>query len=190
MKNIILLTVSLSVFFSCTNNNKEVVTNKTLSQAELIERGSYLVNTIGCTDCHSPKTFGPAGPEIDPNTNFGGHFGGDLTAVVNKEALSNWVLFNMSNTATVGPWGISYAANISSDASGIGSWTEEQFFRAMREGQYKGLKDTRKLLPPMPWPNYAQMTDEDLRAMFAFLKSTKPVKNVVPPAVSPDILLK
>lgn len=183
MKTIILLIISLFIFFSCKTNNTEEITSKPLSQAQLVERGSYLVNTIGCADCHSPKTFGPSGPMIDPNTNFGGHIDGDLVEKVNKEALSNWVLFNMSNTAAVGPWGISYAANISSDATGIGAWSEEQFFRATREGQYKGLKDSRKLLPPMPWPNYAHMTDEDLRAIFLFLKSTKPVKNVVPQAV-------
>lgn len=188
MKTFIFLTISVFIFFSCTSNKTNEVINKTFSQTELVERGSYLVNTIGCADCHSPKSFGPSGPVIDPNTNFGGHIDGDLSETVDKESLSNWVLFNMSNTAAVGPWGISYAANISSDPTGIGNWTEEQFFRSMREGQYKGLKDTRKLLPPMPWPNYAQLTDEDLRAIFAFLKSTRPVKNVVPPALSPEML--
>jgi len=188
MKTLIFLTISLSIFFSCNTNNREEIKNKPLSQTELVERGSYLVNTIGCADCHSPKSFGPSGPMIDPNTNFGGHIDGDMTDIVDKQALNNWVLFNMSNTAAVGPWGISYAANISSDATGIGNWTEEQFFMAMREGQFKGVKDSRKLLPPMPWQNYSQMTDEDLRAIFAFLKSTKPVKNAVPAATSLELL--
>ena len=49
-----------------------------------------------------------------------------------------------------------------------------------REGKYKGLDGSRPLLPPMPWPNFAQMTDEDLKAVFAYLKSTKPVRNIVP----------
>ncbi len=188
MKTLILLITTFTLFFGCNTENKKETATKPLSQPELVERGKYLVNTIGCADCHSPKTFGPSGPMIDPNTHLGGHIDGDVTERVNKEALQNWVLFNMSNTATVGPWGISYAANISSDATGIGNWTEKQFFSAMREGWFKGLADSRKLLPPMPWENYKNMTDEDLRAIFAYLKSTKPVSNIVPPPVNPDSL--
>jgi hypothetical protein len=40
----------------------------------------------------------------------------------------------------------------------------------------------------MPWQNFAQMKDEDLKAIFAYLKSTNPVRNVVPPAVNPEVL--
>ena len=87
------------------------------------------------------------------------------------------MLFNGGLTAAVGPWGISYAANISSDDSGVGLWTDEQFIRAIREGQYKGMEGTRKLLPPMPWPNYAHLTDDDLKAMLKYLKSTNPVRS-------------
>lgn len=69
---------------------------------------------------------------------------------------------------------MSFAANITSHETGIGNWTEEQFIRALREGKYKGLPNGRLLLPPMPWPYYGQLNDEALRAIFAFLKSTKP----------------
>ena len=86
-------------------------------------------------------------------------------------------------TNYVGPWGISYSANISSDSTGIGNWSEKQFFKAIREGKYLGLDNTRPLLPPMPWQEYRHASDDDLRAIFAFLKSTKPVKNVVPQAM-------
>jgi hypothetical protein len=55
----------------------------------------------------------------------------------------------------------------------------------MREGKYKGIRNSRDLLPPMPWQNFAQAKDEDLKAIFVYLQSTKPVRNVVPPAVSP-----
>lgn len=83
-------------------------------------------------------------------------------------------------TSAVGPWGMSFTANISSDETGIGNWKEEQFIKALREGKYKGLDQSRPLLPPMPWFVYKNMTDDDLRSIFAFLKSSKPVKNVVP----------
>ncbi|GAB1443700.1 hypothetical protein MASR2M39_25420 [Ignavibacteriales bacterium] len=59
--------------------------------------------------------------------------------------------------------GASFAANLTSDATGIGTRTEEQFIKALREGN-KGLDNTRPLLPPMPWQSYAKMTDDDLKA--------------------------
>jgi hypothetical protein len=90
------------------------------------------------------------------------------------------MLSNHTATAFVGPWGISYAANLTSDESGIGAWTEAQFFKAIRQGKYKGMDNSRPLLPPMPWNVYANATDDDLKAIFAYLKSTPPVNNVVP----------
>ncbi len=188
MKNILIISVSIFVLVSCSMKKKEDIQTIKLSHNELIERGGYLVNTIGCADCHSAKIFGPMGPMVDTNTHLGGHMEGDISDKVNIDALSNWALFNFSLTATVGPWGISYAANISSDATGIGNWTEEQFFRAMKEGKYKGLANSRDLLPPMPWQNFAHMKDEDLKAIFAYLKSTKPVNNIVPQPVSMQTL--
>ncbi len=109
-----------------------------------------------------------------------------FTPVVNKDALKNWVLFGMHNTSAVGPWGISFSSNITSDETGIGTWTEEQFIKAMKEGKYKGLDNSRPIMPPMPWKAYANMTDDDLKAVFAYLKTTKPVRNIVPAPVAPQ----
>ena len=89
-------------------------------------------------------------------------------------------MFGSDFTSTLGPWGISFAANITSDATGIGNWKEEQFIKAIREGKSKGLEGNRSLLPPMPWFVYRNFSDVDLSAIFAYLKSTKPVKNIVP----------
>ena len=83
-------------------------------------------------------------------------------------------------TSAVGQWGASFAGNITSDATGIGNWSEAQFRNALRKGKYKGLDNARDLLPPMPWQNFGQLTDFDIKAVFTFLKSTRPVKNVVP----------
>jgi hypothetical protein len=146
-----------------------------------VKRGEYLVNTIGCDDCHTPKKMGPRGPEPDMEFRFAGHLATQPIGPVDTSVLSKgWLLFGPSLTAAVGPWGVSYSANISGDSTGIGNWTEEQFFRAMREGKYKGLENSRPMLPPMPWQNFAKLKDDDLRAMFLFLKSTKPINNVVP----------
>jgi hypothetical protein len=111
-------------------------------------------------------------------------------AKVDGDVLKSWVLFNQSLTAFVGPWGVSFAANISSDETGIGNWTEEQFFKAIREGKYKGMDNTRPMMPPMPWTQYRTATDEDLRAIFAYLKSTPPVENRVPAPIPPTELAK
>ncbi len=91
----------------------------------------------------------------------------------------------MGGTAAKGPWGTSFAANLTPDPTGLGNWSEEQFFNAMRKGYYKGIEGGRMLLPLMPWPAYAQMTDEDLRSIFAYLKSLPPVKNIVPAPLPP-----
>ncbi len=81
-------------------------------------------------------------------------------------------------TSWVGPWGISYSANITSDDSGIGTWSEDQFLFAIRNGKLKGLPGSRMLLPPMPWQAFRNLTDDELKAMFAYLKSRKRTKMV------------
>ena len=164
------------------NNNEASNTEVIISQDSLINRGSYLVNSIGCDDCHSPKIFTDHGFEIDMEHRFSGymasktHLGKANTSVFKD----GYVLFANDLTSAVGPWGQSYSANISSDATGVGNWTEEQFFIAIREGKSKGIRENRPLLPPMPWFVYRNMSDPDLKAIFAFLKSTRPVENRVP----------
>ncbi|MEO5683989.1 MAG: diheme cytochrome c-553 [Chitinophagaceae bacterium] len=152
-----------------------------LDSAALVLRGEYLVTSVGCDDCHSPKRMGAHGPEIIPELRFSGFpHDGKLPPVDTNSVKNGWALFAPDLTSTVGPWGASYAANISSDGSGIGNWREENFMRAIREGKYKGLAGSRTLLPPMPWAVYRNMTDEDLKSIFAYLKTTKPVNNTPP----------
>lgn len=151
----------------------------------LIKKGEYLVGIMGCNDCHSPKTMGPQGPEPVAGKLLSGYPADRPIPARNAAALKDWVLFNGDNTAAAGPWGVSFAANLTSDATGIGNWTEEQFKRALTQGKYKGLATNRTLLPPMPWPNYRNLKDEDLKAIFAYLKATKPVANVVPAPIPP-----
>ncbi len=192
MKKTLYSLLSLGVIVTVTitgckvKEEKPKAETKQASQEELVKRGQYLVSIAGCDDCHSPKVFGPKGPEPDPNLRLSGHPANVPIGPVDKNVLKSWMLFHPMNTAAVGPWGVSFAANITSDATGIGNWTEEQFVKAMREGKFKGLDNTRPLLPPMPWPSYANMTDDDLKAVFAYLKTTKPVKNAVPAPIAPN----
>ena len=159
------------------------------NQQKLVERGEYLVTSIGCADCHSPKRISETGPEEVPELKLSGYQQGqELPAIDQKTLEKGWVLFSEDFTASVGPWGVSYAANLTSDETGIGNWSYEQFETAIREGKYKGMKNGRDILPPMPWPAYAHLSDDDLKAMFAYLKSTKPIKNAVPAPIPPDKL--
>lgn len=156
---------------------------ETISPDSLVKRGLYLVHMMGCNDCHSPKIMTPQGPVPDPERLLSGHPADVPVAKFDANTAKSWILFNGMLTNYVGPWGISFSANITSDSTGIGTWTEKQFFKAIREGKYLGLDNTRPLLPPMPWTEYRNASDDDLRAIFAYLKSTKPVKNVVPTAM-------
>jgi hypothetical protein len=181
---LILAALAASVSFAmiaCTNTSAKSDNTVVISQDSLIKRGSYLVNAMGCDDCHSPKKMGPAGPEVDMEHRFAGHLANTPLGKPNTSVMKDgYMLFAMDLTSAVGPWGQSYAANISSDETGIGNWSEDQFMTAIRQGKSKGLKEARDLLPPMPWFVYRNLSDTDLRSIFAFLKTTKPVHNVVP----------
>ena len=164
----------------------EGLTGTTISQDSLIRRGEYLVNIMDCNACHTPLKMGPKGPEPDLARMLSGHPETVPLAPIDKQQSQNWVLFSMTSTAMVGPWGVSFSGNLTPDETGIGNWTEAQFFKAIREGKYKGMDNTRSLLPPMPWTQYGKASDEDLRAIFAYLKSVPAVENRVPAAIPPD----
>ncbi|MDF0694116.1 c-type cytochrome [Aquirufa ecclesiirivi] len=157
------------------------------SEKEIIQRGEYLVTTMGCNDCHSPKKMGPKGPEIIPELLLSG-YPSDRPIVKFDSPLikQGFAQLYPDLTAAAGPWGVSFAANLTPDETGIGNWSEDQFKMALTKGKYKGLEHERMLLPPMPWFNFVNLKDEDAHAMFQYLKSLKPVKNVVPMLITPD----
>jgi hypothetical protein len=143
--------------------------------------GEHLVTIAACNDCHTPKIMTPQGPDFDISRLLSGHPANSPDLSVNREEMeSKGLAVTQDLTAWVGPWGVSYAANLTSDSTGIGGWKESQFIYAIREGKLKGLPQSRPILPPMPWNVYRYMTDDELKAIFAYLKSTKPIKNVVP----------
>jgi len=192
MKKISLIIGTITTIFiavACGNQNEvKPTTTTTISNDSLVKMGEYLVNTIGCDDCHSPKVMGPKGPEVDMSKRFSGHPADQALPKVDAAQTKSYILFSPGQTAYVGPWGTSYAANITSDQTGIGNWTEQQFIKAMREGKSKGLDGGRMILPPMPWLNLAKLKDQDLKAVFAYLKSTTPIENHVPSPLPPNQL--
>ena len=168
--------------YACSNvKSTEEKASPIPTEADMVKRGEYLVASIGCDDCHSPKKMGPNGPEVIQELRFSGY---PADRPVQKEVGTSgkmgWMLFGGDLTSSVGPWGMSFAANISSDETGIGNWTEHNFLTAIRTGKMKGLENGRPMLPPMPWFNFKNMTDEDLKSIFAYLKTSKPVRNIVP----------
>ena len=199
---IIIVLVSASFIFSKCNENKSndegnkkdstVVSNASNGGYESqVKWGAHLVTIGGCNDCHTPKKMGPNGPEDNMDLELSGHPSQMPEPVVDrKEMESKGLIVTSGLTEWVGPWGISYTANITSDSTGIGSWTEDQFILCLRKGKWMGLADARNLLPPMPWQGFAHMTDDELKAIFAYLKSTKPIHNVVPQPQQPVLAMK
>ena len=124
---------------------------------DLIAYGKYMINAAGCAECHTPMEKG----EFIEGMEYAGGMEFPL------------------------PAGTVRAMNITPDMeTGIGGWTEDMFvqrFRSYADSLYAepqlGRADFNTI---MPWRMYAGMTDEDLRAMYAYLKSeVKPVKNPV-----------
>lgn len=148
-----------------------------------IARGAYLVNIGGCNDCHTPLIMGKNGPEHDRTRVLSGHPEGLKMPAAPKLPAGPWQWVGAgTNTAFAGPWGVSYAANLTPDRlTGIGIWNEETFIRTIRTGRHWGV--SRPILPPMPWQNVRGLTDSDLKAVFAYLRSIKPIRNQVPDAI-------
>jgi hypothetical protein len=151
-----------------------------------VKRGEYLVMVGGCNDCHTPMKMTPMGPAPDMERFLSGHPEGQLDPA-GTPAKTDLALSGPDLTSWKLPFGIVYVRNLTPDKTGLGEWTEAQFIKTMRTGKHQG--EARALLPPMPWYNYGGMTDEDLKAVWAFLHSVKPIKNVVPdPKVPPPVL--
>ncbi len=150
-----------------------------------VKRGEYLVMVGGCNDCHTPLKMGPNGPEPDMSRMLSGH--PEQLKITRPPATGQepWLMSSaVTNTAHAGPWGVSFTANLTPDNNtGIGIWTEEMFIKTLRTGKHWGT--SRPILPPMPWFNYGKMTDADLKAVYAYLRTIKPVTNHVPEPLPP-----
>lgn len=149
------------------------------AQAAKLARGAYLVTISGCHHCHTPLKMGPRGPERDMSRMLSGH--PESVPLPDPPGPAGpWNTHVAApSTAFAGPFGVSIAPNLTPDPeTGLQNWSEERFFRAMRNGQHNG--GGRPILPPMPWSDIGKMTDGDLSALWAYLRSIPPVKNLVP----------
>jgi mono/diheme cytochrome c family protein len=150
----------------------------------LVKRGRYLLEITDCRTCHTPMKLGANGPEPDLSRNLAGH-PQELRMPPAPAMQAPWGWSGaLTNTAFAGPWGVSFAANLTADKeTGLGNWREQDFIRTLRSGRHAGAG--RPILPPMPWPAYKHMTDADLKALFAYLKTVPPIRNKVPEPLPP-----
>lgn len=159
-------------------------TGSPVEPADPIERGRYLVGVLDCNGCHTPFAVGTNGPEPDMTRMLSGH-PRDLVMPPPPAMDAPWLWAGAAtNTAFAGPWGVSYAINLTPHETGLGTWTEDMFVRAIRTGWHMGMENSRRIMPPMPWPAYMNLTDEDLKAVYAYLRTIPPIENA-PPAWQP-----
>lgn len=130
------------------------------AKSDTVEYGRYLTHLAACAECHTPAEKGKPLPGMD----FAGGFE-----------------FRM-------PWGTSRSVNITPDIeTGIGTWSREQFVTRFKTFSLDIAKRI-PVKPPlnetnyqtlMPWISYAGMTEEDLSAIYAYLRTVPAVKNKV-----------
>jgi mono/diheme cytochrome c family protein len=136
-----------------------------------VERGRYLVRITGCHDCHSPKVEGMT-PDLTRELS------GRPASTQLPTTTKNEVHASLDLTAWTGPWGYTIASNLTPDPeTGIGKrYNEASFIATMRSGK---KPNGTPVMPPMPSEVYQNMTDDDLRAIWAYLRTIKPIRNPV-----------
>lgn len=151
-----------------------------------VKRGEYLVGILGCHDCHTPLKMGPKGPEPDMKRAFSGHPQELVMPPAPKLPEGPWLWVGAAtNTAFAGPWGVSYSSNLTADKdTGMGKWKPEEFVAAIKTGKHAGV--ARPIMPPMPWQAYRNLSDADLKAVFAYLQAQPAVRNQVPQYQAPQ----
>lgn len=192
------LTFAAILFTGCSENKSTELAAASTTATEKpnfggyetqVKWGEHIVQIAGCNDCHTPKKMTPKGPEDDTTLFLSGHPEKSPAPDVDRKQMeSKGLVVTADFTSWVGPWGITYSANLTPDETGTGNWTESQFLYAVKNSISKGLAGSRPLMPPMSMMPVKHMTDEELKAIFAYLRTVKPVKNnsvqPTPPALN------
>jgi hypothetical protein len=155
--------------------------NAQATAAARVEHGRKLVSIGGCNDCHTPMKFDPAigmpVPQMDRL--LSGHPEGapDPASTVAGHDMG---VIGPTFTSFRLPFGVVYSMNLTPDKeTGLGTWTEDMFLRAVKTGRHFG-GNGRPIMPPMPWQNLSQQSDDDLKAIFAYLQSIPAIRNGIP----------
>ena len=180
-KSLLACAISAALLFSLASS---VQAQKPVSPEA--KRGEHLVATHGCHDCHTPLKMGNQGPEPDLTRALSGHPQGLVMPPAPQLPKGPWMWVGAAtNTAFAGPWGVSFATNLTSDAeTGMGKWKAEEFVAAIKTGKHLGV--SRPIMPPMPWSAYRHLSEKDLKAIFAYLQSVPAIKNQVPAYLPPS----
>lgn len=174
------------IIYSCSKSSEKTGEEPAaMTPEEVIKHGEYLVTVGGCNDCHTPKIMTEKGPAMDMSRMLSGHPADAMLAPYDSTMIGPWVLLYNQLTAAVGPWGTSYAANLTPHETGIANLTEENFLKIFATGKHLGLDNGRPVMPPMPWEQVAKFKIEDQKAIFAYLKSIPPIDNKVPAYMPP-----
>ena len=129
-----------------------------------VKRGEYMVELLGCGACHTDGALQGV-PDFD------------------KALAGSSIGIAYNNPAGTDRPGVLYPPNITPDEeTGIGSWSDAQINRAIRAGLGK---HAGRRIAVMPWQGYSKMSDEDIDAIVAYLRSVKPVRHKVPDEVLP-----
>lgn len=169
------------IFFtvSCGNN-----TNNPQYSKQQIQKGETLVMEGKCNFCHTPEVA----PDDDDNGKIlYGHPAQDKIPDIPRVPAGSqqWMEFvdNLDSTVWIAGNKVVFSANITPDKeTGIGNWSEDDFINTIRTGKHPGWK--RELNKPMPWLDYAKLSNEQLINIFAYLMSQQPVKNKVPEPIT------
>lgn len=125
-------------------------------KSDVLKYGEYMTKAAACTDCHTPKEKG---------------------APVMELYMAGGFAFKIPG------FGVVRSSNLTPDSSGIGTWTEKQFvdrFKMYADTGYVSHEvEQNEFQTVMPWTMYADIKEEDLKAMFAYLKSLEPIENSV-----------
>lgn len=182
----VLLTLSVGAFAGAAESGEPVAASPAAASADArVERGRFMVTLGGCHDCHTPVKMGANGPEPDMSRMLSGHPQELVLPPAPVLPPGPWVATVAGTmTAWSGPWGTSFTANLTpDDETGLGRWTEQDFVAALKTGRHQGRG--REILPPMPWQNLAQLPEEELGAIWAYLRTVPPVRNQVPAPIAP-----
>jgi hypothetical protein len=151
------------------------------------ERGARIVQVGGCNHCHTPWTFDAnlGMPVPDMKRMLSGH-PADAPDPEGKPGKHDIGLIGPTFTSFAMPFGVVYAPNLTPDKdTGLGTWTEKMFVDAIKNGKHMG-GNGRSILPPMPWMDLAALPEDDLKSLYAYLRSLPAVHNPVPAHKVPE----
>lgn len=181
---IILLIFTAVVSSAALGCKKHTVTEEGPAYSDVqVQRGTELVEKWKCNYCHSPEVRGNGRPIPDPARLLSGHPSDEeipgMHDMIMGSAEYMEFLDNLDTTVWASDDRLVFSSNLTPDNdTGIGTWSEEVFVATMRSGRHMGLG--RRILYPMPWQELGELDDADIIAIYAYLRTVKPVQNQVP----------